>query len=39
MHRLADRWDALRQRATEFLARFDGPAPDLLRVAGIGLPD
>ena len=39
MHRLADQWDALKQRVLEFLARFDGPSPDLLKVVGLGLPD
>ena len=39
MHRPADQWDLLRQRVLEFLARFDGPSPDLLRVVGLGSVD
>jgi putative transposase len=35
MHRLADQWDSLKQRVLEFLARFDGPSPDLLRMVGL----
>lgn len=35
MHRLADQWDGLRQRVLDFLARFDGPSPDLLGVVGL----
>ena len=39
MHRPAGQWDQLKQRVIDFLARSDGPSPDLLRVVGLGLPD
>lgn len=34
-HRLADRWDDLKQAVTAFLDRFIPPSPDLLRSVGL----
>jgi transposase len=37
-HRLADRWETLRQQVAAWLDRFAGPSPALLRYAGL-VPD
>lgn len=35
MHNLADQWAELKDRAAQFLQRFAGPSPDLLRYVGL----
>lgn len=38
MHHMADRWSELKQNVHDFLARFAGPSPQLLRYTGLSPP-